>query len=67
MGFIVDPFKITFHRRDFAEFRSYELAATLNRFRALRVKQRPGTKLVPSDINLLGAVSNNFLDSCKIP
>ena len=27
-------------RGDFAEFRSYELAATLNRFRALRVKQR---------------------------
>jgi predicted ABC-class ATPase len=27
-------------RGDFAEFRSYELAATLNRFRALRVEQR---------------------------
>ena len=27
-------------RGDFAEFRSYELAATLNRFRALRVKQQ---------------------------
>ena len=27
-------------RGDFAEFRSYELAAPLNRFRALRVKQR---------------------------
>ena len=27
-------------RGDFAEFRSYELAATLNRFRALSVKQR---------------------------
>jgi len=27
-------------RGDFAEFRSYELAATLNRFRALRVRQR---------------------------
>ena len=27
-------------RGDFAEFRSYELAATLNRFRALRIKQR---------------------------
>jgi len=27
-------------RGDFAEFRSYELAATLNRFRALMVKQR---------------------------
>ncbi len=27
-------------RGDFAEFRIYELAATLNRFRALRVKQR---------------------------
>jgi predicted ABC-class ATPase len=27
-------------RGDFAEFRSYELAATLNRFRALKVKQR---------------------------
>jgi len=27
-------------RGDFAEFRSYELAATLNRFRALRVTQR---------------------------
>lgn len=27
-------------RGDFAEFRSYELAAILNRFRALRVKQR---------------------------
>jgi Predicted ATPase of the ABC class len=31
-------------RGDFAEFRSYELAATLNRFRALRVKQRQITK-----------------------
>jgi predicted ABC-class ATPase len=27
-------------RGDFAEFRSYELAATINRFRALRVEQR---------------------------
>ncbi len=27
-------------RGDFAEFRSYELAATLNRFRALKVKQK---------------------------
>ncbi len=27
-------------RGDFAEFRIYEMAATLNRFRALRVKQR---------------------------
>ena len=27
-------------RGDFAEFRSHELAATLNRFRALRIKQR---------------------------
>ncbi|MCP4254325.1 MAG: ABC-ATPase domain-containing protein [Candidatus Scalindua sp.] len=31
-------------RGDFAEFRSYELAATINRFRALRVEQRRITK-----------------------
>ncbi len=29
---------------DFAEFRIYELAATINRFRALRVEQRLITK-----------------------
>ena len=31
-------------RGDFAEFRSYELAATLNRFRALRVEQKRTTR-----------------------
>ncbi len=32
-------------RGDFAEFRSYELAATLNRFRALRVEQKHTTHI----------------------
>ncbi|KHE92894.1 MAG: hypothetical protein SCABRO_01283 [Candidatus Scalindua brodae] len=31
-------------RGDFAEFRSYELAATLSRFRALRVEQKHTTR-----------------------